>query len=189
MGLQRPGAGSRQRQRHQPVRLPGQPDVERPCSRRAGGGRQGVRRARSLPGKLPATVGWPFRASHAVARHLRAAAAPPRCGSSAGRSGSPRYDRFEGKRTFNLNKLTQSCHGFNTMVGSALFERAGVPAAHSQYVRYYINGTYYHYMLRLEHMDDDSSSGPSARGRPAISSRQWAGAGTRGRSGTPTSGR
>jgi hypothetical protein len=54
-----------------------------------------------------------------------------------------------------LHKLTQSCHGFNTLVGNALFVRAGVPAAAAQHVRLYINGAYYHYMLRLEHIDED----------------------------------
>jgi hypothetical protein len=67
----------------------------------------------------------------------------------------PRYHRLDGKRSFNLNKLTQSCHGFNTQVGDALFERAGIPAAHSSHVRLYINGAYYHYMLRMEHLDED----------------------------------
>jgi hypothetical protein len=67
----------------------------------------------------------------------------------------PRYDASTGKRSFNLNKLTQSCQGFNTWWGNALFERAGIPAARSSYARLYINGAYYHYMLRMEHMDED----------------------------------
>jgi hypothetical protein len=67
----------------------------------------------------------------------------------------PRYRRLDGKRSFNLNKLNQSCHGFTTLLGNALFERAGIPAAQSQHVRLYVNGTYYHYMLRMEHLDDD----------------------------------
>ncbi len=78
----------------------------------------------------------------------------------------PRHDRFEGKRSFNLNNLTQSCHGFNTMVGGELFERAGIPAARSRYVRYYINGTYYHYMIQHEHMDDDFIERAYGRGTP-----------------------
>lgn len=67
----------------------------------------------------------------------------------------PRYRRLDGKRSFNLNKLNQSCHGFTTLVGNALFERAGIPAAQSQHVRLHVNGTYYHYVLRMEHLDDD----------------------------------
>jgi hypothetical protein len=67
----------------------------------------------------------------------------------------PRYDRLDGVRSINLNKLTQSCQGFNTLVGNALFERAGIPASRSSYARLYINGAYYHYMLRMEHMDED----------------------------------
>jgi hypothetical protein len=67
----------------------------------------------------------------------------------------PRYRRLDDKRSFTLNKLGQSCHGFNTLIGHALFERAGVPASRSQYVRLYVGGAYFHYMLRIEHMDED----------------------------------
>jgi hypothetical protein len=67
----------------------------------------------------------------------------------------PRYHRLDGKRSFTLNKLGQSCHGFNTLIGHALFEQAGIPASRSEYVRLYIGGAYFHYMLRIEHMDDD----------------------------------
>ena len=68
----------------------------------------------------------------------------------------PRHDRHQKKRTFNLNKLTAACTGFNTTVGATLFEQAGVPAAReNQYARVYINGTYYHYMQRLEHVDEN----------------------------------
>lgn len=66
----------------------------------------------------------------------------------------PRYDRFEGVRSFNLNKLIQGCQGFNTAVANTLFERAGIPAAQTRYVRFFINGAYYHYMQRFEHMDE-----------------------------------
>jgi hypothetical protein len=67
----------------------------------------------------------------------------------------PRYHRLDGKRSFTLNKLGQSCHGFNTLIGHTLFERAGIPASRSQYVRLFVGGAYFHYMLRIEHMDDD----------------------------------
>jgi hypothetical protein len=67
----------------------------------------------------------------------------------------PRYRRLDDVRSFTLNKLGQSCHGFNTLIGHALFERAGIPAARSQFVRLYVGGAYYHYMLRIEHMDED----------------------------------
>jgi CotH kinase protein/Lamin Tail Domain len=68
----------------------------------------------------------------------------------------PRYARFEGKRSFNLNKLTDAaCQGFLTRVGNTLFEEAGIPAAQASYVRLYINGRYYHYMQRLEHVDEE----------------------------------
>jgi hypothetical protein len=78
----------------------------------------------------------------------------------------PRYRRLDGKRSFNLNKLTQSCQGFNTVVGNALFERAGIPAAQAQWVRLHINGTYYHYMLRMEHLDDDFIKRAFGKGTP-----------------------
>ncbi len=68
----------------------------------------------------------------------------------------PRYARFEGKRSINLNKLTDAaCQGFLTRAGNILFESVGVPAATSSYARLYINGRYYHYMQRLEHMDEE----------------------------------
>jgi hypothetical protein len=78
----------------------------------------------------------------------------------------PRYRKLDGVKSFNLNKLTQSCQGFNTVVGNALFERAGIPAAQSSWVRLYINGTYYHYMLRMEHMDDDFIKRAYGKGTP-----------------------
>jgi hypothetical protein len=78
----------------------------------------------------------------------------------------PRYRRMDGKHSFNLNKLTQSCQGFNTMVGSALFEQAGIPAAQSGWVRLFINGAYYHYMLRMEHMDEDFIKRAYGKGTP-----------------------
>ncbi len=68
----------------------------------------------------------------------------------------PRHARYEGKRSFNLSKLPdQSCQGFFARVGNTLFEMAGIPAAESSYARLYINGVYYHYMQRLEHVDEE----------------------------------
>jgi hypothetical protein len=78
----------------------------------------------------------------------------------------PRYRKLDGVKSFNLNKLTQSCQGFNTVVGSALFERAGIPAAQASWVRLYINGSYYHYMLRMEHLDDDFIKRAFGKGTP-----------------------
>jgi hypothetical protein len=78
----------------------------------------------------------------------------------------PRYRKLDGVKSFTLNKLTQSCQGFNTVVGNALFERAGIPAAQSSWVRLYINGSYYHYMLRMEHMDDDFIKRAFGKGTP-----------------------
>ena len=75
-----------------------------------------------------------------------------------------RHQRFQGKnghdghnvRSFNLSKLPdQSCQGFFARVANPLFEAVGVPAAHTSYVRLYINGAYYHYMQQQEHIDED----------------------------------
>ncbi len=73
----------------------------------------------------------------------------------------PRYQRFnDGKdfvdrRTFNLNKLTQSCQGFQTRVNNRLFEQAGVGAARAKWVRFHVNGALYHHMLQMEHLDEE----------------------------------
>ena len=41
-------------------------------------------------------------------------------------------------------------------MANPLFEQAGVPAARAAgYVRLYVNGAYYHYMQRMEHVDED----------------------------------
>lgn len=67
----------------------------------------------------------------------------------------PSYQPFHGRRQITLNKLTQSCQGFITRLGHELFEPLGMPFPNSSWVRYYVNGAYYHYMLDIEHMDED----------------------------------
>ena len=69
----------------------------------------------------------------------------------------PRYQRFEKKAAFNLNKLTDgTCLGWSYAVGVALFEQAGIPAGEKpQYVRLNINGAYYNYMQRMERVDEE----------------------------------
>ncbi len=67
----------------------------------------------------------------------------------------PSYRTFHGRHQITLNKLTQSCQGFITRLGHLLFERLGMPFPNSSYARYYVNGAYYHYMLDVEHMDED----------------------------------
>jgi hypothetical protein len=68
----------------------------------------------------------------------------------------PRHARPVGHKTINLNKLTDaSCQGFFATVGNILFQQAGIPAAETSYARLYINGSYYHYMQNLEHVDED----------------------------------
>lgn len=67
----------------------------------------------------------------------------------------PRYAQLEGRGVTILNKLTQGCPGYNAGVGYRLFARAGVPAPFTRFVRFHINGNYYHYMMEYERPDDD----------------------------------
>jgi hypothetical protein len=57
-------------------------------------------------------------------------------------------------RSFNLNKLGQSCQGFTTTVSNRLFETVGVPAGLTTYARLFINGAYYHYAIHAEHVTE-----------------------------------
>jgi hypothetical protein len=70
----------------------------------------------------------------------------------------PDYAPFEGKRRkLVLNKMNQACPG----LGDALAERLygdptiDVPVQKTRYTRFHVNGGYYHYMLDLEHIDED----------------------------------
>jgi spore coat protein CotH len=67
----------------------------------------------------------------------------------------PRFARFEGRRVLTLNKLIQSCPGMTAGVGMRLFADAGVPASRTRYVRLFVNGYYYRYMLDIEHYTED----------------------------------
>ncbi len=57
-------------------------------------------------------------------------------------------------RSFNLNKLSQSCQGFTTTVANRLFESVGIPAGNTSYARLFINGAFYHYAIHAEHVDE-----------------------------------
>ena len=61
----------------------------------------------------------------------------------------------------------------------ALFEQAGIPASRSGYVRLYVSGAYYHYMLRIEHMDEDFVQPQLRQGPAGRSFSRSAAAGTR----------
>ncbi len=68
----------------------------------------------------------------------------------------PRYQSFEGRRTVYLNKLLQSCPGLQPAVGTRLFATAGIPSPNiNRFMRVYVNGRYYHYMMDIEHADED----------------------------------
>ncbi len=62
----------------------------------------------------------------------------------------PRYRTLDGRERLSLNKLTQSCPGSSTVVGFQLFEAVGLPVPDTRYVRLFVNGAYYHYMLEVE---------------------------------------
>ena len=67
----------------------------------------------------------------------------------------PRYAALGERTRISLNKLTQSCPGTSTVVGFQLFKAVGLPVPETRYVRLFINGTYYHYMLELESPGED----------------------------------
>jgi hypothetical protein len=67
----------------------------------------------------------------------------------------PRYAPFEGRQTLDLNKLLESCPGMYAALGERLYAAVGVPAARAKFARLHINGGYYHYVMDLEHLDED----------------------------------
>lgn len=71
------------------------------------------------------------------------------------RIGLPRYSQLDGAGVLILNKLTQGCPGYNAGVGYKLFQEADLPGSNVRFVRLHVNGGYYHYMLELEHGDEN----------------------------------
>ncbi|HLU48364.1 MAG TPA: CotH kinase family protein, partial [Planctomycetota bacterium] len=67
----------------------------------------------------------------------------------------PRYREFEGRGVVTLNKLTQGCPGYNAGVDYRLFALADVPSPFTRFVRFHVNGNYYHYMMEYERPDED----------------------------------
>jgi len=67
----------------------------------------------------------------------------------------PRYAGVNGRDELTLNKLTQSCPGFNAVVGFRMFGELGLPSPQTQFVRLHINGGYYHYMIEYERPDEN----------------------------------
>ncbi len=68
----------------------------------------------------------------------------------------PRYRSFDGGvRTIILNKLNQACPGINNVLADKLYSAVDVPASRFKgYARVHVNGSYYHYMMDVEHPDE-----------------------------------
>ncbi|MGE5788714.1 MAG: CotH kinase family protein [Myxococcales bacterium] len=79
----------------------------------------------------------------------------------------PRYDQFEGLGGINLNKLKQACPGVLNALEGAMMAAAGIPAQTFRFVRVYVNGGYYAYMMESLNIEDDAlekfegTSGPT----------------------------
>jgi hypothetical protein len=76
----------------------------------------------------------------------------------------PAYDRWldlsaDGKKdrrqTVNLNKQNQACPGVLNQLSSTLQWAAGVRTQRMRFARLYVNGSYYHYMMEIENVDED----------------------------------
>ena len=128
-----PGRTPGQRQRHEPLRLRGQRTVERarvPAVLAVGRARSTT--CGALRGELPGA----HRRRHDPHRQKWPAgvALPNRPSPFRALSWSlkfPRYHRWTASAASSSTSSRSPCQGFNTRVGSALFERAGIPAAHS----------------------------------------------------------
>jgi hypothetical protein len=67
----------------------------------------------------------------------------------------PRYRAFDGRKSVIFNKLRQSCPGIDSFVTARLEKAIGLPAPNVRFVRMFINGAYYHYMMELDDVDED----------------------------------
>jgi hypothetical protein len=71
----------------------------------------------------------------------------------------PRYALWGGKgdqrQTVTLNKQHDGCPGVLNHLASKLHWAAGVRTQRFRFARLYVNGTYYHYMMELEDIDED----------------------------------
>jgi spore coat protein CotH len=77
----------------------------------------------------------------------------------------PRYDKFEKREKFNLNKLyqdlkgqTQNCNLFDTGVGGKIYPQVGIPATATRFVHVQINGGYFHYYNEYLSIDEELAS-------------------------------
>ena len=67
----------------------------------------------------------------------------------------PRYAGVDGADEITLNKLSQGCPGYNAGVGYRLFAEADLPSPRTRFIRFHINGGYYHYMMQYERPDEN----------------------------------
>jgi hypothetical protein len=72
----------------------------------------------------------------------------------------PNHDRWvEGpgdqRETVTLNKQHQACPGVLNLLSSKLHWAAGVRTQRFRFARLYVNGSYYHYMMEVEDIDED----------------------------------
>ncbi|MCO4772571.1 MAG: CotH kinase family protein [Deltaproteobacteria bacterium] len=88
----------------------------------------------------------------------------------------PRYAPLDGMSSVSLNKLNQGCPGLNATVGFGLFADMGLPTPRTRFVRLFINGAYYSYMLQIERpgeemlgrwVDERADANPDAPPEPA----------------------
>ena len=70
----------------------------------------------------------------------------------------PDYARFDGKRSkIMLNKMNQACPGLDEAVGQLMYgdPTINMPVQSAQFIRFHVNGGYYHYMMDLESIDGE----------------------------------
>lgn len=66
--------------------------------------------------------------------------------------GFPRYSRYSGLSSINLNKLKQACPGVLNAVEGAIMVAAGIPEGYFKFARVYVNGGYYAYMMEQQNI-------------------------------------
>jgi hypothetical protein len=85
--------------------------------------------------------------------------APPDFKALSWRLSYPNHDRWvEGKdkrEVVTLNKQQQACPGVLNHLASKLHWAAGVRTQRFRFARLFVNGSYYHYMMEVESIDED----------------------------------
>ena len=80
---------------------------------------------------------------------------PAQLKSLSWRVAFPRYDRFNKRATIHLNKMKQTCPGFENQLTYEMAKLVDVPGPKkARFARVLINGGYYNYMLELDRMGD-----------------------------------